>query len=37
MTDYQKDKAAERWAHKHRWLVCGFVPAVVLLYWGVFG
>jgi len=30
MTDYQDDKAAERRAHKYRWLVWLFVPAVFL-------
>jgi hypothetical protein len=37
LTDYEKDKEAEKRAHKYRWLVWGFVPAVAVIYWGVFG
>jgi len=33
MTDYQNEKAAERRAHKYRWLVWGFVPAVIVVYY----
>jgi hypothetical protein len=33
MTDYQNEKAAERWAHKYgRWIVYGFLPAIVVAY-----
>ena len=31
MTDYQKDKAAEKRAHKYRWFVWLFVPVVFLV------
>ncbi len=31
MTDYQRDVAANEWAHRHRWYVWGFWPAVLAL------
>lgn len=31
MTDYERDQAANEWAHRHRFYVWGFWPALLAL------
>ena len=33
LTDYEKNEQANEQAHKYRWLVWGFVPAIVIIYY----
>jgi hypothetical protein len=37
-TDYERDQAADAWAHKYgRWIVFGCLPVIIIIYWGVSG
>ena len=33
MSDYENDQKANERAHKYRWFVWGFVPAIVVIYY----